>query len=119
METKFTVVLDQFANSIENSAFDAESKRTRYSELKYLLEGLDSKNSKPQLIGGLNSGWYLIDPETLEAVDVDSYVDHYADEHGLLIVDYFDFYDQFEADPQKYWQEAQKLSLVQALVDLV
>ena len=119
METKFTTVLDQFANSIENSDFDAKSKKTKYSELKYLLEGLNSKNSKPQLIGGLNSGWYLIDPETLKAVDVDDYVHHYADEHGLLIVDYFDFYNQFEADPQKYWQEAQKLSLVQALVDLV
>lgn len=119
METKFTVVLDQFANSIENSAFDAKSKKTKYSELKYLLEGLDSKSNKPQLIGGLNSGWYLIDPETLKAVDVDNYIDYYANEHGLLDVDYFDFYDQFEADPQKYWQEAQKFSLVQALVDLV
>ena len=47
METKFTVVLDQFANSIENIAFDAESKKTKYSELKYLLEGLDPKNSEP------------------------------------------------------------------------
>ena len=119
METKFTVVLDQFANNNENSDFDAKSKRTKYSELKYLLEGLDSKKSKPQLIGGLNSGWYLIDPKTLKAVDVDNYIDYYANEHGLLDIDYFDFYDQFEADPQKYWQEAQNFSLVQALVDLV
>lgn len=45
MKTKFAIVLDQFANSIENSDFDDKSKRTKYSELKYLLEGLDSKTA--------------------------------------------------------------------------
>ena len=93
---------------------EVEAFKHNYKEIKYLLEEIDTEDVKPQLLGGLNSGWYLVNPKTLEAVDSDDYMDL----SGLEFCYPFDILDDMEAHPEKSWQKASKNGIVEPITSI-
>ena len=85
-----------------------------YKEIKYLLEEIDTENGKLQFLGGLHSGWYLVNPKTLEAVNFDEYMDL----AGLEYCYPFDILDDMEEHPEKSWQKASKNGIVKPIISI-
>lgn len=88
-------------------------------EVRYILSQLEDK-AQVQFVSGYIAGWYIVDPKTLQALDLD---DYYAKTHPnnvLTANGYDELVDKAEKDPakSKYFKLANRAHLTDNLINL-
>ena len=86
-------------------------------EVRYILSQLED-NAQIQFVSGYIAGWYIVNPKTLQALDLDNY---YADTHPnnvLTTNGYDELIDKAEKDPAKYFKLASQARLTDNLINL-
>ena len=86
-------------------------------EVRYILGQLED-NAQIQFVSGYIAGWYIVNPKTLQALDLDNY---YAETHPnnvLTANGYDELIDKAKKDPAKYFKLASQAHLTDNLINL-
>lgn len=86
-------------------------------EVRYILDQIEN-SSQIQFVSGYLAGWFIVNPKTLQALDLD---DYYARTHPndiLTANGYDELVDKAEQNPDKYFKLANRAKLTDNLINL-
>lgn len=103
-------------NSIYDNYVKTNPSPQNAHEVRYILDQLETNNI--QFVDGYISGYYIVEPKTLKALDLDEF---YAETHPNIVLsptEYDDMIDNARKDPAKYFKLGQRKGLINNLTNL-
>lgn len=103
-------------NSVYDNYVKTNPSPQNAHEVRYILDQLETNGI--QFVDGYISGYYIIEPKTLKALDLD---DFYAETHPDIILSpagYDEMINNARQNPAKYFKLGQKHGMLDNLTNL-